>query len=131
PYRLLNPFVLIAWVTPHLLSFRTTYGELSSTLYDVARQPSGGGERARRSRRSGRARAARESIWARPEPRARRPAHTRDGITRAAIRIADAEGFDALSMRRVAAELQAGTMTIYHYVRTKDELLALVDNAIM
>ena len=34
-------------------------------------------------------------------------------------------------MRRVAAELGAGTMTLYHYVRTKDELLALVDNAIM
>ena len=34
-------------------------------------------------------------------------------------------------MRRVAAELGAGTMTLYHYVRTKDELLALVDNAVM
>src|SRR5262249_48961416 len=83
------------------------------------------------SHRSGRARPARESIWARPEPRARRPAHTREGIARAAIRIADTEGFDALSMRRVAAELKAGTMTLYHYVRTKDELLALVHNAIM
>jgi AcrR family transcriptional regulator len=81
--------------------------------------------------RSGRARPARESIWARPEPRARRPAHSRDGIAQAAIRIADTEGFDALSMRRVAAELKAGTMTLYHYVRTKDELLALVHNAIM
>jgi AcrR family transcriptional regulator len=61
----------------------------------------------------------------------RRPAHTRDGIAQAAIRIADAEGFEALSMRRVASELGAGTMTLYHYVRTKDELLSLVDNAIM
>jgi AcrR family transcriptional regulator len=34
-------------------------------------------------------------------------------------------------MRRVAAELGAGTMTLYHYVRTKDELVALMDNAIM
>jgi len=34
-------------------------------------------------------------------------------------------------MRRVAAELGAGTMTLYHYVATKDELLALVDDAIM
>ena len=32
-------------------------------------------------------------------------------------------------MRRVAAELGAGTMTLYHYVRTKDELVALMDNA--
>ena len=30
-----------------------------------------------------------------------------------------------LSMRRLAAELDAGTMTLYHYVRTKDELLTL------
>jgi AcrR family transcriptional regulator len=73
----------------------------------------------------------RQSIWARPEPGVRRPRHTREGIARAAIRIADAEGFDALSMRRVAAELGAGTMTLYHYVRTKDELLALVDDAVM
>ena len=34
-------------------------------------------------------------------------------------------------MRRVAEELGAGTMTLYHYVRTKDELLALMDDAIM
>ena len=34
-------------------------------------------------------------------------------------------------MRRVAAELGAGTMTLYHYVRTKDELLSLVDDALM
>jgi AcrR family transcriptional regulator len=34
-------------------------------------------------------------------------------------------------MRRVAAELGAGTMTLYHYVRTKDDLRALMDDAIM
>lgn len=49
----------------------------------------------------------------------------------AAIEIADAEGFEALSMRRVAAHLGAGTMTLYHYVATKDELLALVHDAII
>ena len=37
------------------------------------------------------------------------------------------KGFDAVSMRRIATELDAGTMTLYHYVRTKDELLTLVD----
>jgi AcrR family transcriptional regulator len=74
---------------------------------------------------------ARQSIWTRPEPAARRPGHNRESIARAAIRIADEEGFEAVSMRRVAAELGAGTMTLYHYVRTKNELLALVDNAIM
>jgi AcrR family transcriptional regulator len=34
-------------------------------------------------------------------------------------------------MRRLAAELEAGTMTLYHYVRTKDELLTLVVDAVM
>jgi len=89
-------------------------------------------ERSRRSVRGRRAgRSEPRSIWARSEPAARRPAHSRDAIARAALRIADAEGFDALTMRRVASELGAGTMTLYHYVRTKDELLALVDNALM
>jgi AcrR family transcriptional regulator len=45
--------------------------------------------------------------------------------------IADGEGLDAVSMRRIAAELGVGTMTLYYYVRTKDELLALMDDAIM
>jgi AcrR family transcriptional regulator len=47
------------------------------------------------------------------------------------VRVADAEGFDAVSMRRIAAELGAGTMTLYHYVRTKDELLTLVTDTLM
>ena len=34
-------------------------------------------------------------------------------------------------MRRIAADLDAGTMTLYHYVRTKDELLPLVVDAVM
>jgi AcrR family transcriptional regulator len=70
-------------------------------------------------------------VWSRPEPGSRRARFTRDEIAQAALRIADSEGIDAVSMRRVANELGAGTMTLYHYVRTKDELLALMDNAIM
>jgi len=89
-------------------------------------------ERARRGRRRDKHQAApTPTIWARPAPGSRRPSHSREGIARAAIAIADAEGFEALSMRRVAAELGAGTMTLYHYVATKDELLALVEDAIM
>ena len=34
-------------------------------------------------------------------------------------------------MRRVAREIGAGTMTLYHYIRTKDELLDLMDDTIM
>ncbi len=34
-------------------------------------------------------------------------------------------------MRRIADRLGAGTMTLYHYIRTKDDLLALMDDALM
>ena len=71
------------------------------------------------------------SIWSRPEPGARGASHSREEIAAAAIRLADAEGIDAVSMRRVAAELGAGTMTLYHYVKNKDELMELVSDAIM
>jgi len=70
-------------------------------------------------------------IWARPEPGGRRPRFTRRQIAAVALAIADAEGFGAVSMRRIAAELGAGTMTLYYYVRSKDELLDLMDEAIM
>ena len=70
-------------------------------------------------------------IWTRPEPGSRRPKFTRDQIASTALAIADTEGFAAVSMRRIAAELGAGTMTLYYYVRTKDELVALMDDAMM
>ena len=71
-------------------------------------------------------------VWTRVEPAARAGRASRATRSRpTAIRIADAEGFDAVSMRRIAAELDAGTMTLYHYVRTKDELLTLVTDAVM
>ena len=45
-----------------------------------------------------------------------------------AVRIADREGVDRLSMRRLAGELGAGAMSLYHYVANKEELLdAMVD----
>ena len=57
-------------------------------------------------------------LWMREEPSARRPRFNRDEIAAAAVRIADAEGIEALSMRRLAQEVGAGTMRLYHYVRT-------------
>jgi AcrR family transcriptional regulator len=65
-------------------------------------------------------------VWTRAQPGCRKPRFSRGDIASAAMRIADAEGFDAVSMRRLAAELDAGTMTLYHYVRTKGELLTLL-----
>jgi AcrR family transcriptional regulator len=70
-------------------------------------------------------------VWTRAEPARRRPRLSREEIAATAVRIADTEGLDALSMRRLAAELDAGTMTLYYYVRTKDEMLALVHDAVM
>ena len=45
-----------------------------------------------------------------------------------AVRLADREGVDGLSMRRLAGSLGAGAMSLYHYVASKDELLdAMID----
>ncbi|MEU6715074.1 TetR/AcrR family transcriptional regulator [Nonomuraea sp. NPDC046802] len=73
-----------------------------------------------------------ESIWMRPEQPARgpRPSFSRARLTEAAIRIADAEGLDALSMRRVAAEIGSGTMSLYRYVSSKDDLIDLMSDAV-
>lgn len=74
---------------------------------------------------------ARSLIWMREEPGARRPGHSRAEIAAAALEIADAEGFEAVSMRRVAQKLGAGTMTLYHYVANKDELVTLMFDVVM
>jgi AcrR family transcriptional regulator len=70
-------------------------------------------------------------IWARPEPGSRRPRYSREQIAEVAVRLADADGFEAVSMRRVAAELDASPMSLYHYLQSKDDLVALMDDALM
>jgi AcrR family transcriptional regulator len=52
-------------------------------------------------------------------------------IVRTGIAIADAEGLAALSMRRVAGELGAGTMSLYRHVPGKDELVDLMAGAVL
>jgi AcrR family transcriptional regulator len=47
----------------------------------------------------------------------------REEIARAALEMLDEEGIDALSMRRLADRLGVGTMTLYGYFRSKEELL--------
>lgn len=44
-------------------------------------------------------------------------------IVNAAVTVADTEGLDAVSMRRVAAELGVATMSLYRHVADKDDLL--------
>jgi AcrR family transcriptional regulator len=58
--------------------------------------------------------------------RGRPPAYTRDQVVEAAIRLADAEGLAAVTMRRIATELGAGAMSLYTYVPDKDRLLDLM-----
>jgi AcrR family transcriptional regulator len=48
---------------------------------------------------------------------------SRTRIIAAAMEIADTEGMTALSMRRIATELGVATMSLYRYVRGKEELL--------
>lgn len=43
-----------------------------------------------------------------------------------AVAIIDAEGLDALTVRRLASELGVAPMTVYSYVRGKEEILDLV-----
>ncbi|REE98277.1 TetR/AcrR family transcriptional regulator [Thermomonospora umbrina] len=67
-------------------------------------------------------------IWLRPERPARgpRPAYSRAQIIEAAVRVADAEGLEAASMRRVAVEIGAGTMSLYRYVPRREDLIELM-----
>lgn len=53
---------------------------------------------------------------------------SRTRVVGEAIRLADREGVHGLSMRRLAGVLDAGAMTLYHYVASKEELLdAMID----
>jgi AcrR family transcriptional regulator len=58
-----------------------------------------------------------------------RPGLSVDMIVDAAIRLADAEGLEAVSMARVAAELGFTTMSLYRHVTSKEEVLQLMWNA--
>lgn len=68
-----------------------------------------------------------ELLWrqpgARPSQRGPRQGLTVDEVVTAAISVADAEGLEALTMRRVAQTLGVGAMSLYTYVPGKAELL--------
>jgi AcrR family transcriptional regulator len=64
-------------------------------------------------------------VWAREKPR-RRPTLSRDAIVEMGIKIADAEGLDAVSIRRVAGDLGVRPMSLYTYVDRKEDLVALM-----
>jgi AcrR family transcriptional regulator len=56
---------------------------------------------------------------------------TLETIVDAASDLVAAEGFDALTMRRLAQRCGVGAMTLYGYVRTKEELLGALANRLL
>jgi AcrR family transcriptional regulator len=56
---------------------------------------------------------------------------SREEIVDAAIAVADAEGPDAVSMRRIAQVLRSGTMSLYWHVANKEHLLNLMIDALI
>jgi len=69
-----------------------------------------------------------ELLWGLHEPgkRGPKPRFSTEDVVEAAIAIADREGLAALSMRTVAQAVGVSPMSIYTYVRSKSELLALM-----
>jgi AcrR family transcriptional regulator len=72
--------------------------------------------------------AAAWGVRARPH-KGPRPALSLPRIVDAAVRVADAEGLEAVSMGRVAAELGAAPMSLYRHLSGKEELLTLMVDA--
>ncbi len=70
-------------------------------------------------------------IWERPErPRTVRPALSRERIVQVALELADTEGIDAISTRRIAAVLSVTAMALYGYIERKEDVLDLMIDAV-
>jgi AcrR family transcriptional regulator len=74
-----------------------------------------------------------ERLWASmsADDRPARPVLDRHRIVDAAVRIADAEGLAAVTMRRVAAELGSSPMALYRHVGGKEDLPELMLDAVL
>jgi AcrR family transcriptional regulator len=66
------------------------------------------------------------SVWTRPRKQREQPALSREQIVVQAVQLLDAEGLEALSMRRLGAAMNAGATSLYRHVANKDELIELV-----
>ena len=59
------------------------------------------------------------------DPRGNRHPHlSRATIARTALAVVDRDGASALTLRKVAGELGVGTMTLYHYVPSREAMIA-------
>ena len=70
-------------------------------------------------------------VWFSPEERPRRPRLSRQRIVAAAVELLDAEGESGFSMRRLAARLGSGAMSLYEYVGSREDLLDLAVDQVM
>jgi AcrR family transcriptional regulator len=61
----------------------------------------------------------------------RRPALTPEAILAAAIRFADDDGLEAVSIRRIAAEIDARPMSLYDHFANKEALLGAMSDEVV
>lgn len=66
------------------------------------------------------------SAWTRPHRERKQPALSREQIVAEAVLLLDAEGLEALSMRKLGTRLGAGATSLYRHVADKEELIELV-----
>ncbi|MFG1628642.1 TetR/AcrR family transcriptional regulator [Kribbella sp. NPDC049227] len=67
-----------------------------------------------------------EPIWTRERKAPPRETLSREQIVKTAMAILDSEGVTGLSMRKLAARLDAGATSLYWHVPTKDDLVDLL-----
>ena len=73
-----------------------------------------------------------DTIWARDEEQAAGPQPlSRETIIAAAIEIADTEGLEAVSIRRLATKLEARPMSLYSHIEKKGDLIDLMVDEVM
>jgi len=72
-------------------------------------------------------------LWGLPEPgrRGPKPRYSAEQVVAAAVAVADVEGLQAISVRRIAQELGVSPMSIYTYVPSKAELVGLMFDRVL
>jgi AcrR family transcriptional regulator len=73
-----------------------------------------------------------DSVWTRDEEQAAGPQPlSRESIVAAAIKLADEEGLEAVSIRRLATELDARPMSLYSHIERKGDLIDLMVDEVL
>jgi AcrR family transcriptional regulator len=73
-----------------------------------------------------------DTVWTRDAAQAGGPQPlSRESIVAAAIEIADTEGLEAVSIRRLATKLEARPMSLYSHIERKGDLVDLMMDAVM